>query len=169
MVGGVQCSTDLLTSEALRPAWWAGAVTAVRPLPIRVRASTEGEEASRSPGELAGEGGQFGKEGVGRDGRRKDTPGRGHSWSQGHVGQFWRGVASWQHRGLCVGVGWRGAVGDEAEGQEELLGHTKEKASAHQGHKNPVSSGHQIEAEWKAWGALGGSSVGDPDAKAQPV
>lgn len=85
-------------------------VTAVRPLPTRMRARMEGEEASRSPGELAGEGGRYGTEGVGRDGRRKDTPGREHSWSQGRVGQFWRGVASWQHRGLCVGMGWRGEL-----------------------------------------------------------
>lgn len=106
---------------------------------------------------------------MGRDGRRKHTPGRGHSWSQGHDGRFWRGVAYWQHRGLCVGVGWRWAVGDEAEGQEELWRPRQGASLCPLGRRCPMSSGYQTAAEWKAGGSLRGSSAGDPDATAQPV
>lgn len=97
--GRVQYSMHLLTCEALRPAWRAGAVTAMRPLPLGVRAKTE---VRKPAGALVS---SLEKVGI-RDGgceqgwQKEGRPGRGHGWSRGwggvgeHDGWGWGGVGS---------------------------------------------------------------------------
>lgn len=96
----------------------AGAIAAMRPLSIVLRARLKGE-ASRSPGELAGEGGGTGRRvwaGMVEERAPQAEGTAGAKAMMGSSGEGWLPGST----GRCVWGGVRWAVGDEAEGQEEF-------------------------------------------------
>lgn len=116
-VGGVQCSTDLLTSTDPWPAW-GGRSSHSNETPAHQdggggESPDRGERKSRSPGQLAGEDECYRREGVGKVLEESQPPrGREHSW--GRLGVVWsvmntlrRGRLTGSQGALCW-AGWSG-------------------------------------------------------------